>query len=918
MTSYRSLGTLDQFVSDLTWPIDFFVIENPPEFLKNIYVLDYRLDRMLTGITTTLWLAFEGELSVGVFGLDGIQFVIGSNLPGFTFITASFLIGSENQLKLSDLIVSLRFDSSILKPITQNQDEQTPKFVEIQTQGSICINSSFDIDLIGFDTFKLTPAMIGNTGLVISGEEVKIDLSRTETIPEIIEAGFDESFVGVFIGEAKLSLPQGLPTIVPQDLVLRRCAIGSGGVSGLLMAGPYDVDFSTGRGLSEFFGVPFGLESATIEFKQNSIVQSSIKGKLLLPFFNEIVAIEIGFDLDGNFTVELSSDKQLHMVTIPNVLKIDIVSLGFSVEDGTFTVLLGGKIKPLVGEFDWPSFDVKELAIDSDGNVRLDGGWLDLREQYSLDFYGIKIEITKLGIGKTDDGGKWIGFNGTVKMVAGMKAGASVEGLRIIWWDTDRAPSLSLNGLGVEFEVPDVLRFKGSVAFREDRERFDGAIQVSLLILDMEVNGQLVIGRDEVSGETYFAIYLGVDLPAGIPLFATGLSIYGIAGLYAFQMEPERGALPWYSISEPDWYHQPPLGVTSLRKWGYKQGGMAFGLGIVIGTAFDNGFTFSGKAMLVLSLPGPYLILEGTAKILSERITTVPDTEGMFRALAVLDGREGSFLFGLDAQYKVGSKGELIEIGGSAELFVSLSDFSAWHLYLGLKEPRDKRIKAEILFHIFRANAYFMIDTRQLAMGSWVGYDFDKKFGPVRAILEFWIEGNVLLSWKPVHYHGDYWMHGKAGLFVFGIGFSLGIDMRLAADVFDPFHLLAQLCLELGLPWPLPDVEVCLTLEWGPEPEIPYLPMPSKEFAIEHPRVSTSWPLPRNVEPLLLQPVFDADGDGFVDINPEGWNQKDFDKISSKITISDPSESVPVVPIDSYIQITFGRSVHDNSAFALT
>ena len=40
--------------------------------------------------------------------------------------------------------------------------------------------------------------------------------------------------MGVFIGEAKVKLPEGLPDAAPEDLVLRNCAIGSGGVSGQL------------------------------------------------------------------------------------------------------------------------------------------------------------------------------------------------------------------------------------------------------------------------------------------------------------------------------------------------------------------------------------------------------------------------------------------------------------------------------------------------------------------------------------------------------------------------------------------------------------------------------------------------------------------------------------------------------------
>ena len=62
--------------------------------------------------------------------------------------------------------------------------------------------------------------------------------------------------------------------------------------------------------------------------------------------------------------------------------------------------------------------------------------------------------------------------------------------------------------------------------------------------------------------------------------------------------------------------------------------------------------------------------------------------------LAVLDFRSGTFLVGVDAEYEFGDKGQLIEIGGSAEAYFSFADPMAWHLYLGRKDPKEKRIRA--------------------------------------------------------------------------------------------------------------------------------------------------------------------------------------------------------------------------------
>src|SRR4029077_16575776 len=146
-------------------------------------------------------------------------------------------------------------------------------------------------------------------------------------------------------------------------------------------------------------------------------------------------------------------------------------------------------------------------------------------------------------------------------------------------------------------------------------KRFDGAIKLKLAALDMELDATLVIGS--ASGPrgdyTFFAIYLGVELPAGIPLFSTGLALYGMAGLFAAQMEPNKGeAEGWYE--NPDgsngWDMRPGGGVTDLaEKWKPNLGSLAFGVGATIGTLPDNGHSFHGKFLLIIVFPGPIVLL---------------------------------------------------------------------------------------------------------------------------------------------------------------------------------------------------------------------------------------------------------------------------------------------------------------------
>ncbi|MCK4823241.1 hypothetical protein KA005_46230, partial [bacterium] len=391
-------------------------------------------------------------------------------------------------------------------------------------------------------------------------------------------------------------------------------------------------------------------------------------------------------------------------------------------------------------------------------------------------------------------------------------------------------------------------------------------------------------------------------LPAGIPLWSTGLALYGMAGLFALQMEPDKQPdEEWYGVGPTDgWYKRPDIGVTDLvQKWVNRPGSLALGAGVTIGTLADNGYIFSGRMILVIVFPGPILLIEGKANLLKERSKL--SEEPIFRALAVLDGRAGSFLVGIDAQYKYESGGELIDIRGGAEAFFSFSNANLWHLYLGIRDPKEKRIRAEI-FQLFEANSYLMLDANALATGAWVGYDKRWKFGPLKVTLEVWLEGNVIISWKPIYFHGDVWVHGKAGLSVFGFGLSLGLDARIEADVFDPFHLLGEFSVSIGLPWPLPDFDVDITLEWGPRPGVPPIPIPLKEIAIEHFKVTTSWPLPRGSN--LFLPNYDTNDDGFRE-NP-------VPSVATQEATPPPAET-PVVPLDCRPHITFGRPINDDA-----
>ena len=679
----------------------------------------------------------------------------------------------------------------------------------------------------------------------------------------------------------------------------------------------------------EIFGFKCGLKNIEIAFVQSCLQKGSLVGEIFVPYLEKRVGIELNLDITGNFRVSLTGpqsknpDTGVEMQTdgLLRLRKEDLVealveSVAFEKRNDIIYFRLSGQITPLFKkqELNWQTFKVSELLINSKGQVSLEGGWLHLREQKPLSFYGFQVEITKLGFGQTEDGGKWIGFSGGIKLVDGLPVGASVEGLRIVWYDdgSKRQPYVTFNGVGIDFGVPGVLKFKGAVSYNSIQQsgrtihRFDGDIKLSLTTLNMDIDAVLVVGSDTaLDGSTYnfFAIYLGVELPAGIPLWSTGLALYGMAGLFALEMEPNKGSNEgWYE--NPDgsagWYKRDTPGVTDLKtKWDPRQGSLAFGVGATLGTLPDNGTSFHGKFLLVIVFPGPIILLEGRGDLLRERAKLDKGTqivrEPLFRALAVLDNRAGTLTIGLDAQYKYDKDGQLIDIRGSSEAFFSFADPEAWHIFIGRAEPREMRIRALIFRKLFEANAYFMLAGKNpfLRVGEWMGIDINENFGPMALNVEAFIDGNAIVSRKPTHLHGELLLHGSIKVGAFGFGFTISTDASCTADVFDPYHIVFDFHVAVDLPWFLPDLSADFSLEWGPKLLPPPLPLPLKEVAIENFKVTTSWPLPRGI---LLVPDYDQTGDGFLQ------------SAVGQSTVS-PAD-VPVVPLDSRPHITFGRAVN--------
>ncbi|EJN58011.1 family 16 glycoside hydrolase [Halogranum rubrum] len=888
MTQYDSDYPATRLVSSDDLPFSrVFPVEDPDRFLERLHFRTGETAYEPDTQTTTLQFDFvvEPEATFELPGLGGMTVVAGGESA---LLDVEVISTPDTATATFGGGVALRFPREWLTPVTRGADgweaDPTREFVELDFGGGVTVTQDFEFSFEGPNEFVLGPAMIGETGLVIEGI-VAVDLSESTGLPESAAMGLDPTWRGVVFKSLELHLPDDLDVPgAPSGLELENFHIGGGGLTGTV-SGVWESGLA-----GDLFGMEFELRAVDIEFKETALVGASAHGTLTLPFFDGPVALTLGIAGDGTVTAALDDADGLATVD-HDAFTLDVDGLEFSSE-GVPAVSLSGTLTPKLIP-DAPGLRIEEVRLDANGNVHVDGGWLAVPDQYSIDFYGFSFEITAFGLGRNDDGSKWIGLNGGIKFVDELSAGASVDGLQVTWFDegpnAGAPPSVSFNGVGVELEIPDAVRFKGAVSYTEGTlpngetdHRFEGAISLELLALDLSVDGKLVVGtRSEPSGTyPYCAVYLDAELPTGIPLFSTGLSLYGFSGLYAQNMAPAlQEDESWFSREQDvdSWYHRSPAGATgfggSPPKWPAERGAFAFGAGVTLGTASDNGYSFSGNLLLVIAFPGPVVMLNGESTILSER-SELDGGEPNFSSLAVLDSRAGTFSFGLDAQYRYGDGGELIDIGASIEAFFALNDPTAWHIYIGRKQPKEKRIRST-LFSLFEANGYVMLDPRQLALGAWYGYDESVSFGPLGVDIEAWIAGDALVSFQPAHFSAALAARGAVRLRAFGFTAGVSLDASISAEVFDPFHLRGSFRVALELPGFLPDPSATVSLEWGPRKEVPDLPDPLKDIAISHELTTTTWPL-------------EADG------------------------ASPPSGELPVVPLDGRPEVTFSTSVHDD------
>jgi hypothetical protein len=853
--------------------------------------------------------------------------------------------------------VVLRLNEEVFKPVDDTTFEPLPPGspAEISLGGATSIafrvtwdgESAIDFDVSGGPpTFDLsTPVMLGDTGIVLDVDQVTLDLSELSSPPGIA----DPAWRGVKLGRFAVHWTNGLevpPATVEEDaagaltgsglppgVTFTDFSIGTGGFSGSMCG--------DGLGLEvDLFDLDFQVDELCVEFTRSALTGGKAVGQASsFPFFEGGVELTLALDMSGNFTIGLAdpdpADGEPFIVwTVDGVLDFYVESLAFERRDEVFMVRVNGELEPLFfDDLDGVSsassdgapaggeaarIAVNGLTLTSDGDVSIEGGWITLPEKKYIDFKAFKITLSQVGFGRTEGTTEqsWFGFTGGVQLVEGLDAEAEVKRLQFLWPGTDGDPvDVKLEGISVAFEQPGVLRFEGAVDWFETAgdagapgtEGFAGKLEVAIVALNnMTIASRVVIGSANGPAGDFKFFYLDLEtqFPAGIPVFS-GISLYGLSGLFAYNMRPDIAAftspVQWYNV-----YRSASNVIDgSPPPWVVDDGALALGAGVIFGTS-DEGYTVNAKVALTIALPGPVVILDGQANILKPRSqlsdsSDIPD----FVALAVFDGNSATFLVNIGVFYDLA---KVIEVSGEAEAFFNLADPGDWHVYLGQRDPEDRRITATVL-SLWQASSYYMIEPDGLAFGAGIKFGDRWKFGPLQVRLEAWFSYDADISWRPIQAWGHIDLGGAVELSAFGIGVGLSAQAVLTLETPKPFTIDGELKVKLNLPWPMPDPKATVRLTWSSDGG--QAPLPEAVTAITlHPR-KQQW--------VIRPELHGFSADGSVPGTPSalvalsGLCAAGASVPAAGSLDVDVSSGcgMPLVPLDSFVSVRFDRSMND-------
>ncbi|MBS3737386.1 MAG: protease complex subunit PrcB family protein [Psychroflexus sp.] len=782
------------------------------------------------------------------------------------------------------------------------------------------------------------PAQIGNTGLIIDIQNLKIDLSRTENILEADLDGRPLEFMGVYTDYTAITLPQKWFNNVDNS-TLRiagyNLLIGTGGVSGTVALEA--IDGTPNNGI-DYMNVKIGnwqlgFNHFDLTFRQNSITESHIGGRLIIPKLKDAqgnqaeILIKGHLNEEGDFNLTASEPEGIPL-NLFNFVTFNFLSVELGKEDDNFYIGTQCEIwfenaimQKILGE---QKIVIPKLRVYDNGSIEIVGGNAFIPTNISLNLGPVEVAVTGIHFGSHQQEHNGVmrkynywGFDGAISLDP-LGIDARGEGIKY-YYTTDNDEKLQealesgaitqqqidngdvsaddygdtflrIQTIEVDMIIPGTASpesalaiIHGMVSIPEpgDSPEYIGAVSVKLPKARIGGGAAMRLQPKHPA----FLLEVGIDMAIPIPLAATGLGFYGFGGLLGYRYVAEKGAIGM--TSDNTWYEyfkHPQRGVN-IQKFSGPPRSLEFGnpfsigAGTVIGTMGDDGNLFSTRLMAILSLPSVF-ILDGRANILSERLGMMDSKEPPFFAGVAIGDNSFEFWFGADYNLPE-SNGNIIDLYAEVQAYFSTNNSKAWYIHFGTKQ---NPIQAELLFHIFRMQSYLMISAQGIEAGARADFYLEKKFFGIRVKISAYLELGGFISFERPQIGGYIAAGGMIGVNVWRVLFvDIGLDVILSVEAVKPFLIYAELRVRIKirvLRFIKIKFKVTLKLKWEFNSQVDRTPV----IPLEYERVEQAV---KGIH-MLTQEAFDLDY---------------FDSVPNHAQITQ------TLPLDTYVDIKVAKGL---------
>jgi hypothetical protein len=786
--------------------------------------------------------------------------------------------------EIENIDLALQFPRKWLRPIytgAADYPEVDPATIEIgevlpepyhsrliYNVGRFKISSKKGFEFFDEDSFDFKRSEIGKTGLQVEFSNLKLDLRKDRNIPEASADGRSDDFRGVYAELAAVTLPKKWFNNVDNS-TLRiagyNMLIGTGGVSGTVAIETVNGTPNTN---DDYMPVnignwELGFKNFDMTFKQNSIIESNIEGRLKIPKLKDGDGNEALIDIKGHLNEEgdfnlTASEEQGIPLSLFDFVTINFLTLELGREDEKFYVGTSCEVtfqnaimQRVLGD---QKIVLPKLRVYEDGSMEIVGGNAFIPTNISLNLGPIEIAVTGIHFGshqQEKDGvmrkyNYW-GFDGAISLDP-LGIDARGEGIKYYYTtDNDEMAAqfggneddykdnfLRIQTIEVDLIIPGTANpdsalaiINGMLSIPEPGEspEYEGKIGLKLPKARISGAAQMRLQPKEPA----FIIEAGIEMPTPIPLAATGLAFYGFGGLLGYKYVAEKEAIGLVS-GENTWYEYytyPKRGVNLDKFSGPPRTNqynlpVAVGAGTVLGTMHDDGFLFSTRLMAILSLPSVF-ILDGRANVLGERLGILDDTEPPFFAGVAVGDNSFEFWFGADYQLPK-SNGWIIDLYAEVQAGFFFNNPSAWYLNFGTKQSP---ITARVLT-IITAQSYLMLSARGIEAGARVDLSLKKNFFGIKVEISAYVEVGGFISFERFQLGGYIAFGGTISISVWKIvGFRVSLDAILSAEAAKPFLLYAEVrvrvCIRII-------VKICKTfkvkLKWEKDNSVDRTPIP--------------------------------------------------------------------------------------------